>query len=260
MRAKNSPKKIVQLSDCHLFEDSAKSGYQGINPYKTLECIVDTILQDPELDAGFLVLVTGDISGDDSKQSYQHFYSLIEPLLVRNALRVIPGNHDNNPHYFDMLGRWHLRADMPIEIGDWVIHGLDTRTAKPKSAKGEVKMEELHAIAQSIAIRPAKYNLVALHHHPIVSDSWMDKHELMGSETLLAWLAQQSGIAGLLHGHIHHPLRHILNNGVMIAGAPSTAWQWAMTQEFGVTNESAGYQVITLNNNGTFNCEVRRTQ
>lgn len=251
---------IIQLSDCHLFADKTKTGYQGINPYQTLKNIVHTLVNSADIEPESLILVTGDISGDDSEQSYVHFCALVEPLLAHHTLRVIPGNHDNNPHYQALLGRWHLQPNEPIETCDWLIHGLDTRIAGIKGAKGEVKTDELTLIEKYVNSQPSKHHLLALHHHPIASDSWMDKHELMGSNTLLAWLAQQPAINGLLHGHIHHPLRRTTNDGVLIAGAPSTAWQWAMTQEFGVTEESAGYQIITLHNNGTFDCEVRRTQ
>ncbi len=260
MPAAHTFTKIIQLSDCHLFADKTKSGYQGVNPYQTLKRIIHTLENSSEIESGSLILVTGDISGDDSKQSYQHFYSLVEPLLAHNTLRVIPGNHDNNIHYQEVLGQWHLQAEQPLETHNWVINGLDTRIAGIKGAKGEVKADELTFIEKHITDRPAKHHLLALHHHPIASDSWMDKHELIGSNMLLAWLAQQPAINGLLHGHIHHPLRRTTNEGVPIAGAPSTAWQWAMTQEFGVTQESAGYQIITLNNNGTIDCEVRRIE
>ncbi len=83
---------LIQISDCHLLESPARSGYGDINPLQSLETVLETVVS---LDVDG-VLVTGDISGDDSEQSYQHFIQAINQHLPDIPVKVIAGNHDNN--------------------------------------------------------------------------------------------------------------------------------------------------------------------
>ncbi|MCP4949366.1 MAG: hypothetical protein GY923_17890, partial [Aestuariibacter sp.] len=90
---------LIQISDCHLLESPARSGYGDINPLQSLEAVLKTVAS---LDVDG-VLVTGDISGDDSEQSYQHFIQAINQHLPDIPVKVIAGNHDNNRHFDTLL-------------------------------------------------------------------------------------------------------------------------------------------------------------
>ena len=79
---------LIQLSDCHLLKGKDKTGYAGIAPYDSLarvlsdiqNYIVQEVASEPQQRAKHqvVVLVTGDISGDNSPESYQHFIALME--------------------------------------------------------------------------------------------------------------------------------------------------------------------------------------
>ncbi|MFT4746161.1 MAG: Icc protein, partial [Congregibacter sp.] len=82
---------IIQISDCHLFSDTQKTGYNSINPYQSLQHILAEVkFHQPDV-----LLVTGDISGDGSGQSYQHFSKLLCETKIKCRIGIIPGNHDN---------------------------------------------------------------------------------------------------------------------------------------------------------------------
>ena len=82
---------IIQITDCHLFSEVQKIGYNNINPYQSLQHILSEVtLRRPNV-----LLVTGDISGDGSGQSYQHFSRLLDETGINCQIGIIPGNHDN---------------------------------------------------------------------------------------------------------------------------------------------------------------------
>ena len=67
--------RLLQLSDCHLFADHAQTGY-GVNPYQSLSRVLECAAgESPDY-----VIITGDVSGDNSEESYRHFLSLMNPV------------------------------------------------------------------------------------------------------------------------------------------------------------------------------------
>jgi Icc protein len=100
--------KIVQISDCHLFSDNKKVGYQQINPYQSLSRVLKKV---NELKPA-LVIACGDISSDKTLDSYRHFSSLWESSKLACKLIVMPGNHDDvevmqghfAPHHLSLGG------------------------------------------------------------------------------------------------------------------------------------------------------------
>lgn len=259
---------VIHITDCHLFKSKNKQGYAGIAPFHSLEQVlqhaVKTVITQQKGTGALLLLVTGDISGDDSMESYQHFLMLMKQYVDAHDITwsVIPGNHDNNVHFNNVLGHKHLKSDAPLQLANWVIHGTDTRAVEnKKSATGDVKQDDMAALADHIDSKAHLYHAVAVHHHCAPSHSWMDKHLLRGADAITTLLSQHSQIKAVLHGHVHAPLRYALGaHDTPVYGCPSTCWQWAMQEEFSVTNEAPGYQLIHLGDDGSVNAEVRRIQ
>ena len=265
---------LIQISDCHLLKDKDKSGYDGIAPFYALEAVLRDVSQTLKgarsLSAdSAIVLVTGDISGDNSKESYTHFLTLMKQYIEAQGVSwfAIAGNHDNNAHFDTLLTDHILTAGSPIHSANWLIHGCDTRHPYDKhGARGSVKQQDVIAIekvcdanqAAQIPHHPL-FHIVALHHHVRPSQSWMDKHALAGAEYIEALVSRQSGIKAVLHGHVHSPIRqHIGERGTPSYGCPSSCWQWAMQETFGTSEESPGYQQFTLCYDGTVEVNVRR--
>ncbi|MEW9798422.1 metallophosphoesterase family protein [Alteromonas sp. CYL-A6] len=241
--------RLIQLSDCHLFSAPDKAGYNGIRPYHSL----DRVLAQLAGEAPDAVLVTGDISGDDSAASYAHFLALMKRHLSCCDWRVLPGNHDHNPHA-TQLAAYELRAGQPWQLDKWLIHGLDTRT--PATA-GWVNQTELTATSDAIASYPEHAHLLALHHHILPADSWMDSHPLSNAADVLAWLDAHPCVKTVIHGHVHYPLIRTQGD-CQILGVPSTCWQFAMTPSFEVDSAPPGYRILTLHNDGHIESEIRR--
>lgn len=83
------PVHVVQLTDAHLFADSAGS-MLGLNTRDSLRHVVAQVRREqPLVD---LLLCTGDLSQDASVASYEAFRELTAPFAV--PTRWLPGNHD----------------------------------------------------------------------------------------------------------------------------------------------------------------------
>lgn len=256
---------IIQITDCHLFKREDKQGYSGIAPFHSLKRVLQHAVSWASAQntmASVLLLITGDISGDDSLESYTLFMSLMQEYADANGIAwaVIPGNHDNNIHFDNVLAAKHLKSHTPLTLGKWLIHGTDSRsTSSTKSAKGNVRASDITSIASHVAAKPLLNHALAVHHHLKASNSWMDNHSLSDAGLIEQLASNYSALKVIVHGHVHAPLRYTLGDfNTPVYGCPSTCWQWAMQSDFGVTNEVPGYQLIQLSDDGSVGVKVVR--
>lgn len=241
---------IVQISDCHLFEDRQKCGYQNINPFQNLVAILGQALShNPDI-----LLVTGDISGDDSQKSYQHFLQLIEQHQLLTKLHVIPGNHDNNPWFDVLLGKYDLSKQAPAILSHWSIHGVDTRY---KGTLGKLDQTQLNRLEYDLETTQAQFHLVACHHHPINCGGWMDRHEWVNADTFMKLISRRNKVKAVTYGHIHTEHVTWVNNQ-LFTSCPSSCWQWSRQPEFAVAADLAGYNLIQLQQTGEISIQTHR--
>ncbi|MCW8109348.1 metallophosphoesterase [Alteromonas ponticola] len=242
--------RLIQLSDCHLFGDCSRTGYASVNPYQSLKAVLDqtaSLLPD-------LVLVTGDISGDSSEQSYQHFLTLIQPILPNVEVKIIAGNHDSNPFFEKSLSEYSLVASHPWVKDNWVMHGLDSRH---EHTLGKVSDLQLDLLQAALNHHPSANHFIALHHHPLPADSWMDNHPLVDAEAFISLVNANPQIKAVVHGHVHFPLQRQIGT-TPVLGVPSTCWQWEMTTDFAISSERPGLRIFDLQDNGSWTTQIRR--
>ena len=244
--------KIVQISDCHLFADLHKCGYNQINPFDSLQQVLhDVKTQQPDR-----LIVTGDLSGDASKQSYQHFSALLQDCHIDCPISILLGNHDCQDSlsaHFSASQLWQTTS--PILLNhDWCMHLLNSQS---QGTKGFITAEDLAALALQLQTYPKAYHVIAVHHHPIACGGWMDKHEWVNRKAFTDLLARFSHVKAVVHGHIHMDIEQ-QQNGCVYLACPSTCWQWANTQEFVVSDLAPGYRVINLAENGQIRTSVFR--
>ncbi|WP_394223712.1 metallophosphoesterase [Alteromonas gracilis] len=279
---------LIQLSDCHLLKDKDKAAYSGIAPYHSLENVLQSVVADiargfksvehkhieeapsgkaedevsGEAITNTTLLVTGDISGDHSPESYQHFLDLMDEYIAPLNLSwfVLAGNHDNNPYFEKALGHRHLKRDKSLQFEHWHIHGMDTRVdGNTHTSGGEVSESDVQALEHALKASSTVNHVIALHHHVLPSNSWMDKHFLANAKRVVSLSERYPQVKALIHGHVHSPLRQHIGQGATPSfGSPSTCWQWEMQQEFGVSHELPGYQVISLFDDGGITVSIER--
>lgn len=245
--------KVVQISDCHLYSDPNQQGYNDINPFRSLQQIFhDIASHSPDL-----VLVTGDVSGDESYQSYQHFITLWQQSTLCCDFVVLPGNHDDIALMHDVIpakNLWtHYSLEQPLTIGHWQFPFLNTQTAGIAGHLSRPQLEQLSAHLSSAK----RFQLIAAHHHPIACNSWMDKHSWDNAEELIQGISAYSIAKALIYGHIHHASEQRIKHCLLLS-CPSTCWQWAMQSEFGVSAEPAGYRILHLGDQGDITTNIIR--
>jgi Icc protein len=244
--------KIVQISDCHLFADSSKIGYNNITPFRSLEQILAQCkVQRPDV-----LLITGDISGDGSGQSYQHFSHLIQAAKIGCRIGIIPGNHDNQQQLAANIVEQYLWLHHPRLVlpNQWHIHLLDTQYHQ---TIGQISEYHLTSLTEYVQQHSNEYHLLAAHHHPIPCGGWMDKHEWTNRQKFNAVVANYQSIKGVIYGHIHTAIDQQVDQCLYMA-CPSTCWQFANQESFATTDIKPGFRVINLQENGQITTSIHR--
>lgn len=243
--------RVLQISDCHLFSEPTKVGYVDINPFQTLRAVLtDAVKETPDL-----ILFTGDISGDCSEQSYLHLQSLMQEMgFTQKIVRMIPGNHDAPDLMQKVFGSTSCQFESHEDFGDWRLHYLNSHY---KGTQGSVSSERLQILEESIQGAPQQHHIVTVHHHPLDCIHWMDKHDWIDRDKFLQLMHLLPKPVRVLYGHVHHDFHRVFN-GQEYYACPSSCWQWALTEEFGVSDLLPGYRMIELGENGEWLTWVNR--
>ncbi|MGS2719225.1 metallophosphoesterase [Paraglaciecola aestuariivivens] len=236
--------KIAQISDCHIFSDSDKCGYLQINPYQSLRLVLQHIKQQqPDL-----LIVTGDISGDASGESYQHFQTLLKQANLSCELYLLPGNHDDPSLMQACFPAHQLWINLPhIALGSrWHLHLLSTHD---EITKGQLEKSSLINLNTYLTEHAEGFHLMAAHHHPIATGGWMDQHEWKNRDEFNALINQHANVKGVIYGHIHQANQKQVNECLYMS-CPATCWQFDSQPEFSLGQPIAGYRMLTLLDSG----------
>jgi Icc protein len=248
--------KIIQISDCHLYGDTRKTGYRDINPYHTLSKVLSKAAElQPDL-----VIASGDISSDQTLQSYQHFSHLWQASTLACDLIVMPGNHDEQEVMQRHFAPHHLSLGGVIASRDgWQIHSLNSKFVQggAKETRGQVSQADLLILRAAISEAPELKHIVVVHHHPLDCGGWMDSHEWLNRQDFVDLVAALPQIKAVIYGHIHHASEQ-QRGQCLFMSCPSTCWQWATVETFAPSQESAGLRLIELHENGHLSSQIIR--
>ncbi|HEY3486882.1 MAG TPA: phosphodiesterase, partial [Gammaproteobacteria bacterium] len=210
--------KLVQLTDCHLLADCA-ADYKGVNPSRSLKQVCEHIAEHHP-DTGLLVL-TGDLSQDESVESYTRLCSLVSQFKV--PVYALPGNHDNLQNMRVAFGD-KIEINQSIVLEPWKIHLLNSTV--PGETAGMLGASELDRLQQQLRLHSDAPSLIALHHHPVIIGSdWMDRLGLRNADALLSILHCHQQVKAVLFGHIHQAFHH-RQGSITYLGTPSTCVQF----------------------------------
>jgi Icc protein len=191
----------------------SKALYRGVNARDALLRVVDqAVAWRPDL-----LLLTGDLSEDDSPESY----GFLAATLESTGLPVVttPGNHDDprlqNEHFPGTA------TDEPLVIaaGSWQLIVLNSSVEG--RVPGALTKRMMDGLAASLELSSAP-KLVALHHHPLaVGSEWIDRYPLLEPGRFWDLLDGNPNVHAVVWGHIHHAFR-AERGGMTLLGAPST--------------------------------------
>jgi Icc protein len=241
--------RLVQISDCHLFADPQKQ-FNHTTPHSSLRQVLqNAISHRPDG-----IIVTGDISGDDSIESYANLFAMMDMHCEEIPWKVLPGNHDNNPNFDKMMDGYVLKANDVWSLQDVNIVGLDTRH---KENKGKIRTTELLDVYTQLLKGDDRPWLIAMHHPPFALNGWMNAHECVNHQIFPSWLAKQKNVACVIHGHLHSPT-HIEQADIPVLGAPSTCWQYSLGENYALAEEGPGFRIIDIDPANKLTTEVIR--
>ncbi len=229
--------RLVQISDCHLHAAPAARARAGF-PLRQLEAVVEAVNRErPDM-----VLVTGDISNDETAASYQLAQRTLGRLVA--PWFWLAGNHDDPA----LMAETRELLD-ELDIGAWRILMLPTQVSG--QAHGELGAERLAELAARLE-EDDRPTLIAMHHPPLsVGSAWIDALGLKDHEAFWQTLSAFGQVRAILCGHIHQALtgsRHLAEGDVAVYGCPSTTDQFlAHAEAFAIDEASRpGYRVLDL--------------
>lgn len=245
------PLQVVQISDTHLFADPHRE-LVGITTADSLKGVLQDIRHlQPRPD---LLLLTGDLSQDESLESYERLRDLIDPLEIPTYW--IPGNHDRPIWMEQALGMVPFSADKVFQKGGWNFILLSSMV--PGRVYGEISAESLNWLEQQLQ-QSDHPTLLALHHPPCpIGSEWMDQIGLRNPDPLFALVDRYPQVKVMLFGHIHQAFE-TTRNQVSILGCPSTCVQFKPQQaDFTIDQVRPGFRRLQLYPNGQFSTSVMR--
>jgi 3',5'-cyclic-AMP phosphodiesterase len=248
-----TPLLVAQITDTHLFADDDQE-MLGCRTAATLQSVVDQIGQLPAKPD--VLLLTGDLSQDETPESYQRLQRSITPLGIPTYW--LPGNHDQEVAVMEQV----LRSDLisshkSFQIGSWAFILLNSMLHR--QVQGRLLPETLRLLDQQLQQFSHQPTLVALHHPPLpVEAEWMNKIGLENPEDLFTVLDRHPQVKLVVFGHIHQEFED-WRNGVRYLGAPSTCVQFKpYSPTFAIDDQPPGFRLIHLSADGSHSTEVRR--
>lgn len=245
------PLLVAQITDTHLFADEAKS-LLGLPTVLVLQTVLERLASlTPQPD---LILLTGDLSQDETVESYQWLRSLLLPLGL--PVYWVPGNHDQGNAIHQELSQEPLSAEKCFTACGWNFILLDSSV--PANVHGHLWPDELAWLEQQLqaAEQPT---VIALHHPPMaIGSAWMDSINLHNGDNFLAIIDRYPQVKAVLFGHIHQEFEQT-RQGVRYLGAPSTCVQFQPdSANFAVHDIEPGFRLIQLHADGAIESWVER--
>jgi Icc protein len=241
---------VAQITDTHLFAESDGQMY-GIPTAKSLEAVINKLKQlQPQPD---ILLLTGDLSQDETPASYYRLTSLITPLQIPTYW--IPGNHDILPVMEAALNTPPISSAKFFNLGGWQF--LLLRTNVPGRVEGQLSPENLEWLDFKLRQTRDRPALIALHHAPIpIGSQWMDDISLHNPEPLLKIVDRHPQVKIVLCGHIHQELDK-QRGPVRYLGTPSTCIQFkGHNPNFAIDDKPPGFRLLSLHADGSFTTKV----
>lgn len=247
-----SPLLVAQITDTHLFAEPDRT-WKGLSTAYTLKAVLEHLQQiQPQPD---LLLLTGDLSQDETPQSYELLASLISPLNI--PAYWIPGNHDNIPVMAEILNQPPISPEKSFQLGNWQFILLSSVEAGCDG--GKLSPESLDWLDAQLQQTGDRAVMIALHHHPLaIASEIMDGMMLHNADEFFAIVDQYPQVKIVLFGHIHQEFNQ-QRGSVTYLGTPSTCIQLLPKSHPIILDQiPPGFRLLELAIDGTWNTRVER--
>jgi 3',5'-cyclic-AMP phosphodiesterase len=248
----NKPKRLIQISDCHLGALSSEA-LLGLNTDQSLHDVL-ALIEEKEFAFDYLVC-TGDIASAAHDSCYRRFLSIIRQYFSQ-PFGWLPGNHDS-ASIMAALNIANPPEARVIVQGNWLIVLLDS--VVPRQVYGNFESSELDFLSQILTANPTKHIIVMLHHQPVlVGSAWIDQYIVRNADAFFSVVDQHPQVKAVAWGHVHQDFSSQRNQVALIA-TPSTCVQFKpLCDDFTVDTLMPGYRWYDLYDDGSFVTGVER--
>lgn len=248
--SRTSPQIVAQITDTHLFAEPNQA-QKGIITAQSFQSVLERVKQlQPQPD---LLLLTGDLSQDETPESYQHLYRCVSPLSI--PAYWIGGNHDDLSIMEQYLTGEPFFPHKSFQQGDWQFILLNS--AIPGCVYGGFSTQTLEWLEEQLQQSRQLPTLIALHHPPLsINSEWMDNISLQNPDNFLTILENYPQVKLVIFGHIHQEFSHE-RQGIHYFGTPSTCVQFSPNlQEFQLDSKPPGFRLFYLYPDGKWETKV----
>jgi 3',5'-cyclic-AMP phosphodiesterase len=245
--AVKSSYRLAQITDCHLLAKAADL-YQQVNPARHLAAIVAQLQRDVP-DA---VVLTGDMTQDHSRASYQLLVQLLAPLSC--PVFCLPGNHDDDSALAQLSQHAPFRPERSLRLGCWQLLLLNTTGDTPA---GYFPPAQQRWLSEQCQRSDASALWLFCHHHPLPLNSFIDKHGQQQQTELWQAMAADRRIRGIAHGHAHYAYQreHLQR---IVVGCPASSVQFLMTDDWQTFDDGPQWCDWTFAADGRVHWQFRR--
>ena len=224
---------------------------RGVNTDASLVASLEHALADPHRPE--LILATGDLVQDESRQGYERFRELLGKPGI--PVHCLPGNHDSTSMMQEVLSDIPFRFCGIADYPPWRLIMLNSKTAGDDG--GFLPAHELELLDQALSTCRDGHALVALHHQPVAMGSrWLDTVGLRNADHFLAGIDRYPQVRAIVWGHVHQASDQ-LRNDVRLISTPSTCAQFLPGAEnFSLDTRPPGYRWLDLHPDGTVQTSV----
>lgn len=204
--------RILHLTDLHLAEPG-KLQYGVVDTADQLQRLLGAVPDEWEPE---IVVVSGDISNDDSQYSYRLALELVGQWAESRGLQTlwVAGNHDQSEFVellHDPKAGHHLRG--VVETSNATFALLDTRSP----GFGYGTMPEIGAELDRLQSCSGE-RIIVMHHPPLPAPSAL--HHALRLRGYFKWAERVRGaeVSTVLSGHYHLPMRGLWGGAEVIVG------------------------------------------
>lgn len=253
--SKTEPLRVVQLSDSHLFADT-EGKLLGLNTQFSLERVLESVKEEqPHMD---MILATGDLAQDASREAYQRLRGMLESL--NTPILWMEGNHDKAAPLLEVLSDQRDRiSPCTATLGNWTLVMLDSTI--PGEVPGELYEEDLDFLERALNEAEGEHIMVCLHHHPLpMGCKWLDTQVVASADRFFEIIDRHPRVRAIVWGHVHQEYDGE-RNGVRLLSVPSTCVQFKpFSEDFSVDDANPGYRWFDLYSDGRLETGVSRVQ
>tara|TARA_B100000287_G_scaffold253412_1_gene238110 strand:+ start:188 stop:985 length:798 start_codon:yes stop_codon:yes gene_type:complete len=174
-----------------------------------------------------VVLATGDLTDDGTKEQYSQLLEILEPLNA--PLLPLPGNHDERSEFLSAFSA-QLPEEIPGSHCSYVIDDFPVRlialdTAIPGRHDALFSQEHETWLASKLDEDSDKPTVIFTHFPPFETGiNFMDLSGLKSSDRLEFLIRNNPQVKLVIAGHLHRPIQTVFGS-TMLSVCPSTGNQ-----------------------------------